>query len=187
MMIRSIVLGVFVAFVTTSVSADLVVSVQGPNGENELSIAPGDPLDLFVVTGGRPSIYFGSFALDVLVSNGGLPVVDYALGSDFDGGFDISNVTDSSALRFEAATAIGRIAEPGQIVSISFNTSGTALDEQYVFDVHVDFIGFCDLICTSVPENGTPFTLAIVPEPMSMMLLGVGGLIAMRRRVGESQ
>ncbi len=170
-----------IAVMTQSVSADLVVSVQGPNGESELSIEPGDPLELIVVTEGPPDIYFGSFALDVLVSSGGLPVMDYSFGSDFDGGFDFSDVSDPSSLRIEAAMATGRFSEPGDLVSISFDTTQVVIGDHLTFDIRIDRfdLDHCFLHC---PVSGPPFTLNIVPEPMTVMLLGVGGMAALRRR-----
>ncbi len=175
-----------IAALAQPVTADLVVSVQGPHGESELSIEPGDPLDLVVVVEGPPSDTFASFAIGVAVSNSGLPVLDYSLGSDFDGGFDFSDLSNPAVLLFEGVTAIGNMAEPGHLLSIKLDTAESVIGSRYEFEIRPDFFE-TDLFN---PKRGIPgpvFALEIVPEPMSVMLLGVGGLVAIRRRGNESR
>ncbi len=153
MFIRMIAFGFLLEFIASVASADLVVSVQGSNGESELSIAPGDPLDLLVMADGPQGDSFASFALNVWVSNGGVPVVDHRLGSAFDGGWDFSDVSNPADLRFEGATGIGSISGPGELVSISIDTFGVVVNDHYSFDVKIDFFD-CDFFSCLTVEVG---------------------------------
>ncbi len=180
-LVKMLAICAVIGFAAQSAKAELVIQVQGTGGENSLDVNAGDLVDLVIMASGPGSDTFASFAFDVIVGNGGLPVTQHALSADFNGGFDFSDRSDGSNLHFEGATAIGAVANPGQLVSLTVDTTGAAEGSSYTYDVRPDFVEL-DFFTSRDSVAGQTFTLNIVPEPMTLALLGVGGLVALRRR-----
>ncbi len=176
-----------VGFAAQAANAELVVSVQGPAGENKIAADPGDIVDLVVNLDGPGSDTFDSFFFLVDMSSS-LSITGYDFPQDTDDGaggrrpvFAPGSPDDfSNPPEFEAATSFaGDKGGPGVLVTFQVDTAGTVDGDSFAFDIVPDFFsdGFSDRDAVA----GQTFTLTI-PEPMTLALLGIGGLVALRRR-----
>ena len=67
---------------------------------------------------------------------------------------------------------------------MTFDTSGAVDGDSFTMDLFVDTVAHFlnNQLVFRDANAGQAFTLNIVPEPMTLALLGVGGLVALRRR-----
>jgi hypothetical protein len=164
-------------------NAELVVSVQGPGGESSLNVNPGDIVDLVVnVSGPDP---YDNFFFDVDISPS-LAIVSYSFpqrdGTNVRNIFVAGSPDDFSAPpTFESAASVaGDRGGAGTLIAFQVDTAGTSDGDSFTFDIIPDLFGLGIQDVANVA--GQTFTLNIVPEPMTLALLGVGGLVALRRR-----
>ena len=188
---RTLMVCAAIGFAAQAVNAELVVQMQGPNGENKLRADPGDSVDVYLNVDGPAADTYNQFGLDIFITPG-LTAVGYAFvdqspnPNPFGGANDFTDITDGANLIVEVARAVNGspdfVTPPGNIMVFTFDTTGTVDGDTFAFDVDAPNAFFDFGRDSRDVLAGQTFTLNIIPEPMTLALLGVGGLVALRRR-----
>lgn len=189
--VKTLMVCAVIGFAARAANAELVVSIQGANGENKLAANPGDVVEVFLNATGPAADTYNQFGIDIFISSG-LTVLSYDFVDQSPnpnpfvvGANDFTTISDTLIL-VEVARAVNGspdfITPPGNIMVFSFDTTGTVDGDSFTFDVDAPNAFFDFGRDSRDIVAGQTFTLNIVPEPMTLALLGIGGLVALRRR-----
>lgn len=197
-----LVLGAVFAFANTA-NANYVIDVQGPGGTSGADVAPGGSISLDVVLSGDSVTTTNDFA--VTFSRGGLILNNFSFGAPYvtEGGDDTSQpqVADLPlTLADDTAGVSGSAVDAwfSNFLGTGAFADGTVLS----FDLEVpgDYpLGPVDIGIGNSGINTKPFFSEgfgsatidgvnnfglniVVPEPATLALLGIGGLVAAARR-----
>ncbi len=161
--------------------AEFVISVQDApgTGNSSVTVAPGQDFSVFVNLASDSAEEFESFGFDLAMS--GLPLGrrSYELSAPpfVTGG--VNDFSDIGTLHFEGlADNAGDVFGDGALVTLNL-TAGTDAGTTTI-DALPDFLAAGFFTFDSVA--GQQFTVNVTPEPATLMLLGIGGVAALRRR-----
>jgi len=193
-----LVFGAVFSFANTA-KANYAVSVQDSAGNSTAALAIGGGIGLNVVLDGNKRHGVNDFA--VTFSRAGLVLTNFAFGAPFitDGGDDVSTpqVTDLPVvLADDTAGASGSAVDAWFTNFINNDSFGSGTVLSFDLEVPADYqLGLVDIGIGASGLNTTPlfggdffpdpivsntgFELyVVVPEPTTLALLGIGGLLA---------
>jgi len=188
-------MGLALAAAVVPANADYVLNMTAPAQAN-----PGQTVQVSALLAGVGP--HDSFLLDVgIASSAGAPNLVY-LGYLLDltayqtGGADDFSVPKGAVdtgrlpaatpapvnVHLEAVTRSGQVFTTGTLATIDFVIpAGAAPGQVYTFQPLADtFANGLDIVPTT---NGDTATITVVPEPATLLLLGIGGMAAARRRL----
>lgn len=190
------VVGIALCLGTSSAQADYVMSiVDAGAGGNALEVLPGDAfsLDVSLASDAQDFHLAGTFA--VQFSAPGLNYLNYTWGAPYVSGGDDLSAPHLSALPLEpwAGTQAlfsnflnagqfesGTIITMDMSVPLDFPTRSVVRIDPFIDEAQE--MGFTPDGSSFIPTTGQGFTLTVIPEPATLLLLGIGGVVAMRRR-----
>ena len=183
------IVAVGLAFASQAARADYVMDVVNDVGASAAEALPGDSFvaDVVVLRDPDGQERFDSFGMWVTFDVLGLEYDNYTLGPSAFNTHDSNDFSDAITATiggdpyFLAVTRDTEVFTVGSLVALDLTVpSAAAPGTVYTIGTEIDFFndGWNDVPLMS---RGS-FALTVVPEPMTLALLGIGGVFALRRR-----